>query len=161
MVGQKAHRYSVQVVWTGNTGQGTASYRDYARSHEIRIEGKPVITGSADPAFRGDKTKHNPEELLVASLSSCHMLWYLHLCAEASVIVVDYQDQAVGTMVEVDSGSGRFSEVILRPAVTVSSGSEQIKAERLHEQAHHLCFIANSVNFPVRCEPTMQAENAV
>jgi organic hydroperoxide reductase OsmC/OhrA len=91
-VDNKSHRYQVQVLWTGNTGQGTDNYKSYERSHKITVEGKPAILGSSDPAFRGDKSKHNPEELLLASLSSCHMLWYLHLCAEASIVVTDYFD---------------------------------------------------------------------
>jgi organic hydroperoxide reductase OsmC/OhrA len=154
------HRYHTQVVWTGNQGQGTASYRAYTRSHEIIIEGKPTIFGSSDVAFRGDGSKHNPEELLVASLSACHMLWYLHLCADAAVIVVDYFDRAVGTMIETADGSGRFSEVLLQPVVTIATSSDPNQAAQLHEKAHQFCFIANSMNFPVRCEPTIQIESS-
>jgi organic hydroperoxide reductase OsmC/OhrA len=154
----QTHHYQTQVVWTGNQGQGTANYRSYARSHEIIVEGKPSILGSSDAAFRGDGTKHNPEELLVASLSACHMLWYLHLCAEASIIVVDYHDRAIGTMIETADGGGHFSAVSLQPVVTVASGSDIQQAKQLHENAHHLCFIANSMNFPVRCEPSIQIE---
>ncbi len=160
MANEKIHRYRTQVVWTGNLGQGTTSYRAYERSHEIRVEGKPLIAGSSDPAFRGDKTKYNPEELFVASLSTCHMLWYLHLCAEASIVVTGYLDQAVGPMVETDDGGGRFTEVVLKPIVTVAPGSDQDQAEQLHEQAHHFCFLANSVNFPVLCEPSIQVATA-
>ncbi len=159
MTNDKIHRYQTQVMWTGNLGQGTASYRSYERSHEIRVEGKPLIAGSSDPAFRGDKTKHNPEELFVASLSTCHMLWYLHLCAEASIVVTDYLDQAVGTMIETDDGGGRFVKVVLKPVVIVAPGSDRNQAEHLHEQAHHFCFLANSVNFPVLCEPCIQIGN--
>jgi organic hydroperoxide reductase OsmC/OhrA len=111
-----------------------------------------VIPGSSDPAFRGDRTRYNPEELLVMSLSSCHMLWYLHLAAESKIVVVDYVDDAVGTMVEDVEKGGFFTEVILRPVVTLA-GSDPVLAESLHARAHHLCFVANSVNFPVRCEP--------
>ena len=139
--------------WTGNTGQGTREYRGYERAHEYAIEGKPVILGSADPAFRGDKTRHNPEELLVMALSSCHLLSYLHLCAVNKVVVVDYVDDAVGTMVESAEKGGQFTEVVLRPTVTIEAGSDAALAESLHDKAHHFCFIANSVNFPVRCEP--------
>jgi organic hydroperoxide reductase OsmC/OhrA len=153
MTNDKIHRYQTQVLWTGNLGRGTASYRAYERSHEIVVEGKPLIAGSSDPAFRGDKTKYNPEELFVASLSACHMLWYLHLCAEAAIVVTDYLDQAVGTMVETKDGGGRFVEVVLKPVVTIALGSNQHQAEQLHQQAHHFCFLANSVNFPVLCEP--------
>ena len=140
--------------WTGNTGQGTREYRGYERAHEYAIEGKPVILGSSDPAFRGDKTRHNPEELLVMALSSCHLLSYLHLCATNKVVVVAYEDAAVGTMVESVEKGGQFTEVVLRPTVTIEAGSDAALAESLHEKAHHYCFIANSVNFPVRCEPT-------
>lgn len=138
--------------WTGNTGQGTLEYRGYERAHEYSVDGKPVIPGSSDPAFRGDGTRYNPEELLVMSLSSCHMLWYLHLAAESRVVVVDYVDDAVGTMVEDAEKGGYFTEVTLRPVVTVA-GSDPTLAESLHQRAHHLCFVANSVNFPVRFEP--------
>ena len=140
--------------WTGNTGQGTREYRGYERAHEYAIEGKPVILGSSDPAFRGDKTRHNPEELLVMALSSCHLLSYLHLCATNKVVVVAYEDAAVGTMVESVEKGGQFTEVVLRPTVTIEAGGDAALAESLHEKAHHYCFIANSVNFPVRCEPT-------
>jgi organic hydroperoxide reductase OsmC/OhrA len=161
MANGKTHRYQTQVVWTGNLGQGTASYRGYERSHEIIVEGKPPISGSSDPAFRGDKTKHNPEELLVASISACHMLWYLHLCAEASIVVTHYLDQAVGTMLETEDGGGRFAEVVLKPVVTITPSSDKKQAEKLHEQAHQFCFIANSMNFPVLCESSILIDNAV
>lgn len=149
----KIHSYPIRMRWTGNTGQGTRDYRGYARNHEYSVEGKPVIPGSSDPAFRGDGTRYNPEELLVMSLSSCHMLWYLHLCAESKVEVVDYVDDAIGKMVETADTGGHFVDVLLRPAVTIAPGSDASLAERLHDRAHHLCFVANSVNFPVRCEP--------
>ncbi len=157
----KTHRYRAQVLWTGNLGQGTASYRAYERSHEIVVEGKPLIPGSSDPAFRGDKTKYNPEELLVASISACHMLWYLHLCAEASIVVTHYLDQAVGTMLETEDGSGHFAEVVLKPVVCITPTSDRNRAEQLHEQAHHFCFVANSMNFPVLCEPSIQIDTAL
>lgn len=149
----KTHSYPIRMRWTGNTGQGTRDFRAYERAHEYSAEGKPVIPGSADPNFRGDGTRYNPEELLVMSLSSCHMLWYLHLCAESTVVVVSYVDDAVGTMVETADTGGHFVEVVLRPAVTLASGSDIALAESLHERAQHLCFVANSVNFPVRCAP--------
>jgi len=155
----KAHSYSIHMRWTGNTGQGTREYRGYERSHEYSVEGKPVIPGSSDPAFRGDRTRYNPEELLVMSLSSCHMLWYLHLAAESKIVVVDYQDAAVGTMVEDAEKGGYFTEVILRPSVTIEAGSDAAIAESLHARAHHLCFVANSVNFPVRCEPVTRQQS--
>lgn len=152
------HSYSVNVCWTGNIGTGTSGYRDYKREHEISASGKPPIPASSDPAFRGDKTRYNPEELLVASLSACHMLWYLHLCAEAGIVVVEYQDDANGTMTETEDRGGYFTEVTLRPAVKVSAGADPELARNLHDQAHHLCFIANSVNFPVLCEPSLVVE---
>ena len=152
----KTHTYQVGVVWIGNMGRGTADYRAYERAHEIRVDQKPVIPGSADPAFRGDRTRYNPEEMLVASLSTCHMLWYLHLCATAGVVVTAYVDHPIGTMAEVNNGSGHFTEVVLKPEITLATG-DTATAAQLHDQAHHLCFIANSVNFPVRCEPTIHS----
>lgn len=150
---QKQHSYPIRMTWTGNTGTGTKDYRGYQRTHEYSVPGKPVIPGSSDPAFRGDATRYNPEELLVMSISSCHMLWYLHLAADAKIVVAGYDDQAVGTMVLVEATGGHFTEVVLRPTVTVEPGTDLAKAESLHARAHHLCFIANSVNFLVRCEP--------
>lgn len=152
----KQHSYSVSVRWTGNLGEGTSSYRTYKRDHEISASGKSTILASSDPAFRGDKARYNPEELLVAALSSCHMLSYLHLCADAGIVVIEYQDEAQGTMVETDEGGGRFQQVTLYPAVKVAAGADQDLARQLHEKAHHLCFIANSVNFPVHCEPSIE-----
>ncbi|CAG5072532.1 hypothetical protein DYBT9623_04184 [Dyadobacter sp. CECT 9623] len=149
----RQHHYKTTIEWTGNTSRGTADYRAYERSHTAKIEGKPGIDLSSDPAFRGDRTRHNPEELFVASIASCHMLWYLHLCTEAGVVVLEYQDRATGTMEETDNGSGRFTEVILYPVVKVSDESMLQKANELHHKAHEYCFIANSCNFPIRHEP--------
>lgn len=157
----KEHRYAVQVKWTGNLGQGTSGYRAYSRDHEISAVGKAAIAGSSDPTFRGDPERYNPEELLVGSLSACHMLWYLHLCAEAKVVVLEYLDQAAGFMVETSDGGGRFAEVVLRPQVAIKNGGDAELAVRLHERAHHLCFIANSMNFPVRCEPRVRIAEEV
>ncbi len=148
------HDYQLTVKWTGNTGTGTSNYKAYERSHTIITDNKPDISGSSDPAFRGDKTKHNPEELLLASLSSCHLLWFLHLCAEAGVVVTDYVDNATGIMVETADGGGRFTEVTLNPIVTVAKESMIETANKLHKKANELCFIANSVNFPVHHKPT-------
>ncbi len=145
----KEHIYKVQVDWTGNDGVGTKTYRSYRRDHTIACEGKPPIPGSSDPSFRGDRSRYNPEELLVASLSACHMLWYLHLCAVNHINVLDYRDAASGVMEEADNGSGRFIRVVLRPVVEVSAGDDRPRALALHDEAHHFCFIANSVNFPV------------
>ncbi|HZW93399.1 MAG TPA: OsmC family protein [Candidatus Eremiobacteraceae bacterium] len=146
----KQHTYEVQVAWTGNQGQGTKAYKSYKRDHAITAAGKPPLLASSDPAFCGDPARYNPEELLVASLSSCHMLWYLHLCAVNGVVVTDYQDDATGVMNENRDGSGAFVEVTLHPRVTIEGDADRAKALSLHEEAHHKCFIANSVNFPVR-----------
>ena len=154
----REHSYSVNVRWTGNTGVGTSGFRNYKRDHEISASEKPLIPASSDPAFRGDNARYNPEELLVASLSACHMLWYLHLCADAGIVVTEYHDDATGAMAETDDGGGHFTQVTLRPVVKVAGQVDPELARRLHEQAHHLCFIANSVNFPVLCEPSWEFE---
>lgn len=143
------HNYKLSIQWTGNKGAGTSGYTAYDRSHTIVGDGKPVLLASSDPAFRGDKAKYNPEELLLASLSSCHMLWYLHLCAEAGVVVTGYTDHATGTMTETSGGGGRFTTVTLHPIVTVATIEMTTKANELHEKANALCYIAKSVNFPV------------
>ena len=148
------HNYNLTAKWTGNTGTGTSNYKAFERSHTIFVNNKVDLLGSSDPAFRGDKTKHNPEELLVASLSTCHMLWYLHLCAEAGVIVVDYVDNATGIMMETSDGGGHFTEVTLNPIVIVTENSMIERANELHYKANELCFIANSVNFPIYHKPT-------
>lgn len=148
------HQYKLTVQWTGNKGTGTDSYHSYERSHIISIEGKPDIEGSSDPAFRGDKTRHNPEEMLLSALSTCHMLSYLHLCAVGGVVITDYTDVATGEMVETPDGGGHFRQVTLNPAVTVADPEMIEKAIALHGKASELCFIANSVNFPVHHQPT-------
>ena len=154
----KPHRFEVQVVWTGNTGQGTLNYRAYKRDYEILGASKQIaIPGSSDPVFRGDGARYNPEELLIASLSACHMLWMLHLCADAGITLTSYADRADGDMAIAGDGSGCFTEVRLRPAITIADGARIQEAEALNERAHHLCFIANSVNFPVRCLPSVTA----
>lgn len=147
----KYHHYTISVTWTGNNGAGTASYHSYERDFEADCDQKSMILGSADPAFRGDGTRWNPEELLVASLSSCHQLWYLHLCADAGLVVTGYRDNAHGTVCI--ENRGRFKEVVLRPKVVFASAVDPVLARELHEEAHKRCFIANSVNFPVRCMP--------
>lgn len=149
----RTHTYGTTVRWTGNRGAGTASYGDYGRDHVIEADGRPPIPGSSDPQFRGDADRYSPEDLLVASLSGCHMLWYLHLCADAGIVVEDYVDSAVGEMVEEAGGAGQFTRVELRPTVTVAAGSDAALAAALHNQAHELCFIARSVRFPVECQP--------
>lgn len=146
---EKSHHYKTSLRWTGNLGEGTVNYKSYSRDHIISIEGKQDINGSSDPSFRGDKTRQNPEELLLASLSACHMLWYLHFCSEAGVVVVDYIDHATGIMKETSNGAGKFSEVTLSPVVAVSDHTMVEKANALHKKANEFCFIANSCNFPV------------
>ncbi|GAA4614035.1 OsmC family protein [Saccharopolyspora hordei] len=153
------HGYQVDVVWTGNTGQGTSSYRSYERTHEVRADGKSAIDASADPVFLGDADRYNPEELLVASLSQCHMLWFLHLAADSGVVVTGYHDQARGILTENPDGTGQFESVELAPAVTVADRASVDVAEALHERAHELCYIAKAVNFPVHCSPTTRIAN--
>jgi organic hydroperoxide reductase OsmC/OhrA len=150
----KQHTYAVAVRWTGNRGDGTRTYAGYSRDHEVSAAGKPVLPGSSDPGFRGDPTRYNPEELLVAALSTCHMLWFLHLCADARIVVTEYTDDAHGVMVERADGGGQFTEVTLRPSVRVQDAFDESQIAALHERAHHRCFIASSVNFPVKCEPS-------
>lgn len=153
------HTYKVKVQWTGNRGSGTSGYRDYDRDHLIESAGKPAIPGSADPAFRGDATRWNPEDLLVASASACHKLWYLHLCADAGIAVLDYVDEAQGTMIDT-AEEGRFKEIVLHPRVTIRAGDDRARAEHLHHTAHEKCYVANSVNFPIRCEPVIVQADA-
>ena len=153
----KEHQYTAQVTWTGNRGTGTSGYTAYDRDHLISANGKPDILGSSDPAFLGNGNKYNPEDSLVAALSACHMLWYLHLCSVNGVVVIDYVDKATGIMKENEDGSGQFSEVTLHPLITVESPTMAEKAKLLHEDAHRMCFIARSVNFPVRHQPTITA----
>jgi organic hydroperoxide reductase OsmC/OhrA len=154
----RTHTYELDVTWTGNRGTGTSGYRDYSRAHEVSLRGRPPLLGSADPVFRGEPDRWSPELLLVASLAQCHMLWYLHLCADAGVVVTGYTDSPVGRMVEDDDGGGgRFTEVTLRPQVTVATAEMVERAVELHEPAHQKCFIANSVNFPVSHNPQVVA----
>jgi organic hydroperoxide reductase OsmC/OhrA len=150
----KQHTYTSTLNWTGNKGEGTSGYRAYDRSYEISIANKAVIQGSSDPAFLGDRSKHNPEELLLASLSSCHMLWFLHFCAEAGVIVSSYTDQASAIMVEESNGSGYFTEATLKPHIVVTNQLMLAQLDALHQKANQYCFIANSVKFPVYHQAT-------
>lgn len=151
---EKQHHYTTDIQWTGNRGSGTKDYKSYSRDHIILVNNKVEIKASSDPAFRGDSSRHNPEELLTASISACHMLWYLHLCTEAGVIVTNYSDRAQGIMTETTNGGGYFEEVILNPVVTVTDPKMVEKAYSLHKEANKQCFIANSVNFPVHHKPT-------
>jgi organic hydroperoxide reductase OsmC/OhrA len=146
----RTHTYAATISWSGETSRRG----NHSRNHEIEVEGKPTILASSDPALRGDPTRYNPEDLLVASLSACHMLWYLSLCGKAGVTVTGYFDRAEGVMEENPEGGGRFSAVVLRPHITLAEGSDQAVADAQHHEAHERCFIAQSVNFPVTVEPT-------
>ncbi len=148
------HYYSLKAMWHGNKGSGTSGLRDYDRSHTVSIYGKPDLHLTTDNAAVGDKTKLNPEDLLVSAISSCHMLSYLYLCALEGVVVIDYVDKANGLMIENESGGGRFKEVVLNPIVTVANATMKEKAMQLHGKAHEICYIANSVNFPVVTKAT-------
>jgi organic hydroperoxide reductase OsmC/OhrA len=156
----KTHTYEVTVTWTGNTGTGTSAYGDFERSVEVTAGDKPALLGSADPAYRGAADRWNPEELLIASLSQCHMLWYLVLCAKEGIIVTDYVDRPSGTLVEPPDGGGHFEEVLLHPGVTIADADRTERATALHARAHDLCFVANSVNFDVRTDPTITVASA-
>jgi organic hydroperoxide reductase OsmC/OhrA len=149
------HHYEVIVTWTGNRGQGTKDYQSYERSHTVTGKNKPDLLLTADPMFRGDPTKYNPEELLLTALSSCHMLSYLHLCDVNKIIVTQYIDKPTGVMV-LESSFGHFTEAVLRPVVTITEASKIEEAKKLHHIAHEKCFIANSINFPVHIEPDIR-----
>ncbi|TCI84905.1 OsmC family protein [Tenacibaculum sp. M341] len=150
----KKHNYQVKVEWTGNEGKGTLNYKSYNRNHTITTEGKyDAIKGSSDPSFLGDKTRYNPEDFFLSSLSSCHMLWYLHLCSVHKIIVTEYVDNATGVMEEMDNGSGKFTEVTLHPIVKITDKNMIEKANELHEEANKMCFIANSCNFKIGHSP--------
>lgn len=155
------HSFRISTKWTGNDGKGTADYRSYRRDHELSGPSKSSpISGSSDPAFRGDGSRYNPEELLIGSLSACHLLWILHLCADAGIVITDYEDDAMGTIALHNDGGGQFSRVVLRPRMTITDPGRVAEAEALHARAHQLCFIARSVNFPVEHEPTVVADDS-
>lgn len=153
---KKMHHYTIHLNWTGNRGTGTSGYEKYARSYTIQTENKPLLEGSSDPAFLGDRSKYNPEELLVASLSSCHMLWFLHLCADTGVVVTNYTDNPKGIMAKDAKGFMRFKEVILQPAIEFKHPIDEKTVNNLHRKANSECFIANSVNFPVNHSGTIR-----
>lgn len=153
----KQHLYKTNLVWIGNKGSGTMDYRSYDRDFKIEISGKTPIQGSSDSIFLGDESKYNPEDLLLSSVSSCHMLWYLHLCAKNGIVVIDYKDKAEGIMTENADGSGKFTEITLRPDVIVSKADDISLANALHAEASKMCFIASSVNFPVLHKATCKA----
>lgn len=151
----KTHQYQSLIKWTGNKGKGTNSYASYERSYEVIAESKPTLHGSADPAFRGDATTHNPEDLFLASISSCHMLWYLHFCSENKITVVDYQDSAAASMKVTKEGKGYFKEAVLKPQVVILEKEKAELAQSLHQKANEYCFIANSCNFPISHKPSI------
>ncbi|WP_312765683.1 OsmC family protein [Epilithonimonas sp.] len=154
----KHHQYKNKIVWTGNTGESTKNYRSYQRNYTISVDGKADILGSSDPAFLGNPGLHNPEDLLLASVSSCHLLWYLHLCSLNKILVLEYEDFAEGTMIENENGSGKFSEIILKPRIVVAEKEMIEKAVELHQKANEYCFIANSLNFEVKHHPDITAK---
>jgi organic hydroperoxide reductase OsmC/OhrA len=161
MTGKRnAHDYKAKLVWEGNLGDGTTSYMGYGRRYRLKIDGKPDLTGSADPMFRGDANAYNPEDLFVAALSSCHLLSYLALCARSKINVVAYEDDASGTLLLRPDGGGSFESVTLHPVVTIASGADEKRALELHETAHDLCFIAASVKIPVNHEPQIKIAQA-
>jgi len=151
------HDYTLTATWTGDLGTGTSGYRDYSRDVTLSVAGKPDLLASADRPFRGDGARWNPEDLLLGALSECHLLSYLHACVTAGVVVVSYRDRASGVMTEDGRSGGSFTEVLLRPEVTVADASMIDRAERAHDDAHRMCFIANSVNFPVRHKASVSA----
>ncbi len=151
------HHYELTVTWAGNLGDGTSTYRGYRRTHTVAAQGPPELPGSADPTFHGDRERWNPEQLLLAALAQCHMLSYLHVCVGAGVVVTDYVDRATGSMRTEADGSGHFTEVVLHPAVVVAGSDMVDAAMSAHRRASQLCFITNSVNFPVRHQPVVRA----
>ncbi len=148
----KQHYYKLNVEWTGNKGTGTSHYKAYERSHTISIEGKPTLECSSDAPFLGDITKYNPEDFMLCSLATCHMLWYLHLCADEGIIVTQYTDTPTATLTQDETGAGKFTEVVLHPKVIVANASMIEKAIALHSKANSFCFMANSVNFKIKHE---------
>ena len=156
MPGQRTHEYRITSRWTGNLGSGTSAYAAYSRAHECSGEGKSAaILGSSDPAFRGDPARYNPEELLVGALATCHMLWVLHLCADAGIVVTEYSDEAWGEMVEHAGGSGEMTRVVLRPRMRITDSGRAPEVPAIHDRAHAACCLARSVRFPVRHEPAV------
>lgn len=155
----EVHHYAARVIWDGNTGEGTARYTSYGRRYRVLVAGKPDLWGTADPAFRGEPGLHNPEELFVAAISACHMLFYLSLCARQGVCVVGYEDEPRGSMRIEPNGGGRFDEVVLNPSVTIADADKTALATALHDTAHELCFIANSCRVPIRHQPTVHCRS--
>lgn len=155
----RTHHYKVNIIWTGNLGTGTSGYTSYNRNHTLSAENKTdAIKLSSDPVFRGDTSLYNPEELLVASIASCHMLWYLHLCADAKITVMNYEDSPEGFMEEGGIAPGKFIKVILHPRITIKKNDDSKKAIALHHEANAKCFISNSCNFPIEHQPEIYFE---
>jgi organic hydroperoxide reductase OsmC/OhrA len=153
----RQHHYSVSTCWSGNLGSGTSAYSAYSRNHELSAPQKSApIAGSSDPAFRGDATRYNPEELLLGALSACHMLWVLHLCADSGIVITDYRDESEGLVAEYADGSGEFTRAVLRPRMTIADSARANDAVEIHHKAHALCALARSVNFEVACEPVIE-----
>ena len=151
------HDYTTRIEWTGNRGAGTRSYRGYDRTWDIAAAGRPVIHCSNDPLLGGDPALPNPEDLLLAALSACHMLWYLHLASAAGIVVHHYVDAPLGIGETLPDGTGRFVRATLRPAIVLEAGADVGRADAIHQAVHHHCFIARSVNFPVDCAATYSA----
>lgn len=151
----KQHDYTARIAWTGNRGEGTRTYRGYDRSWTIATPGKPAVHCSNDPLLGGDPGLPNPEDLLLASLSACHMLWYLHLASTAGIVVHAYEDAPVATGETSTNGAGRFVSATLKPHIVVEAGADIAEAEAIHHRIHEFCFIARSVNFPVFYAPTV------
>lgn len=151
---KREHHYKTTITWSGNLGSGTSDSAHYSRNHTISIANKPTILASSDSVFRGDASRHNPEDFFLSSLSACHMLWYLHLCADNGIIVTNYIYYAEGIMGEYENGGGKFNEVTLKPTITLTNKNDVDKATMLHIEANKKCFIANSCNFPVKHHPT-------
>jgi organic hydroperoxide reductase OsmC/OhrA len=152
------HKYSTRIIWEGNLGEGTSGYASYGREYRVVIAGKPDLIGTADPAFHGAQDKHNPEELFLTSVSACHMLFYLSLCARKGVEIVAYADEATGTLCIDGNGGGRFDEITLQPRITIARAEDALVAASLHNQARELCFIANSCSVPIRHVATVQVQ---
>jgi organic hydroperoxide reductase OsmC/OhrA len=150
------HNYAIAITWTGNTGLGTKNVRAYSRNHDVAASGLPSIGASSDPAFRGDPSRWNPEQLYVASIAQCHMLWYLGLAAQNGVTVISYEDRPTGLMIEEANGAGQFDNVTLHPVVTIAAGSDARLAEELHHRVADYCFIARSVRTPIHHHVTIE-----
>ena len=155
----KIHKFETQVQWTGNLGAGTKTYTSYSRDHAIfGKDKKEVIGASSDPIFRGDKSKYNPEELFLASIASCHMLWYLHLCADQGITVTNYKDSPIAELLLSEDGSGKIENIILQPQILIKEKSLIDLATKLHQDAHHFCFIASSVNSSIKIQAHVSVE---